>query len=87
MNAVQAAYVMLSVAVVLSNLAVLFTASPRSNLLAWTGSYAIWMAIGRLLASSGGQAAPLPWEIWPTSLAFFAVISFPTIVWRYFTSR
>lgn len=84
MSAHQAAWLMLAEALLLANLAVIFSRSPRNNLLCWGGGYALWMASCRILTTADGQAAPLPWELWAVSVAFFAVLAFPAIVWRYF---
>lgn len=83
MNAAQSAVVLLVTGAALANLAIFATRTPRRNLLAWAGGYAAWMATSWVLATSGGQAAPFPWEVWPVSCALFAVMGFPMIVWRY----
>jgi hypothetical protein len=50
--------------------------------LALLGTYALWMAAAMLALWLDGQA-PTPWELWPVTVALFAVISFPGIVLRY----
>lgn len=83
MSAAQSAVLMLAAAVLLANLAVLAGRAPWQRLAAWAGAYAAWSVLCRLLATAGGQAAPLAWELWASSLAFFAVLGLPAIVWRY----
>ena len=83
MSAAQSALLMLMAALLLANGAVLAGRSGWRRLGAWMAAYAAWSALCRLLATAGGQAAPLPWELWASSLALFAVLAFPAIVWRY----
>jgi hypothetical protein len=44
----------------------------------WVIGYLLWMAAAILL---GGAAAG--WEVWAITVALFAVLAFPGIVWRY----
>ncbi len=49
----------------------------------WSVAYALWMIVPLLALRHGGSAGMPPWELWPVTLALFAVLAFPAIVWRY----
>lgn len=44
----------------------------------WLAGYALWMAAA---AALGGM--PPGWEVWAVTVALFAVLAFPGIVWRH----
>lgn len=83
MSAAQSALLMLLTAALLANGAVLLGRSGWQQLGAWLLGFALWSGLSHLLASAGGQAAPMPWELWASSVAWFAVLAFPAIVWRH----
>lgn len=47
------------------------------------GSYAVWVGGAQLALRGAGHAPVTAWELWPVTLALFAVAGFPGIVWRY----
>ncbi|HZW20740.1 DUF2818 family protein [Noviherbaspirillum sp.] len=42
--------------------------------------YCVWIAFCTVLA---GSLPVAEWSLWPVSLAFFAVLAFPGVTWRY----
>ncbi len=91
----QAAYLCLVLAFAMSNLPFLCRlpapgrlAAARSKFTAirvmlWLVLYAAWIAITMLLESNPSSMMSRDWSIWPVSIAFFAVLAFPGIVYRY----
>lgn len=84
----QAAYLGLVLAVVLSNLP--FVGGRRgerslsaARIVSWLVLYGAWIAATVILEKSVGAQVPQDWSIWPVSIAFFAVLAFPGIVYRY----
>jgi hypothetical protein len=57
--------------------------SPRVDALGWLVAYAAWMGLSFPLAAAASHAAPPAWELWPVSVALFALLAFPGIAWRY----
>ncbi|MYM67320.1 DUF2818 family protein [Pseudoduganella sp. FT55W] len=55
----------------------------RNDLLGWALGYVLWMGASGALENAAGQPAAKNWEIWAITLALFAVLAFPGIVWRY----
>ena len=49
-----------------------------SDVAGWLAGYLLWMAAANAL---GGAATG--WEVWAVTLALFAVLAFPGIVWRH----
>lgn len=47
------------------------------------GGYALWVGGAQLALRGAGHAPVTAWELWPVTLALFAVAGFPGIVWRY----
>jgi hypothetical protein len=84
MNAHQSAYLMLMTGIPLANLTVALSKTPMRNFVTWLLGYAVWMLSSRLIAMDGTPTVDVPWELVATSFAFFGVLAFPTIVWRYF---
>lgn len=56
---------------------------PLAQLLCWCAAWLLWVALPLALLRRGGDFAPPAWEIWPVTLALFAVLAFPAIVWRH----
>lgn len=48
--------------------------------------YAAWMALCTVLESRLGGIHPKDWSVWPISIAFFAVLGFPGLTYRYLWS-
>lgn len=87
MTAQQWAYLMLISGTVLANSAVALTNTPARNVLAWLFGYAAWMLAFHHIAVDVSPTVTAPWELVATSFAYFGVLAFPTIVWRYFYRR
>ena len=49
----------------------------------WTFAYLLWAIVPVLLQRAAGDGVPPPWELWPVTLALFAVAAFPGLVWRH----
>ncbi len=91
----QAAYLCLVLAFTMSNLpfacglpapARLAAAQSKRTalrIMLWLILYVAWVAIAMLLESNIGGLTSKDWSIWPISIAFFAVLAFPGIVYRY----
>lgn len=45
--------------------------------------YACWMALCIFLEGKVGKVHDKDWSLWPISLAFFAVLTFPGVTYRY----
>jgi hypothetical protein len=88
------AWVGLILGVVLANFPFLYRAEMRKlapekswqRLSAWLLLYGVWMLAAAMLERSGSLAVPWRWQLWVVSLAFFAVLAFPGLVWRYLYS-
>nr|WP_315254662.1 DUF2818 family protein [uncultured Duganella sp.] len=80
----QTAALNLVIAVALANLPFLrLYTLPRwhpaaNDFAGWLTAYALWMGAA---AALGGAATG--WEVWAVTLALFAVLAFPGIVWRH----
>jgi hypothetical protein len=89
MSATQAAWLSLILAAGLANLPFLRLVLPRRrhpawhDVAGWAACYALWMGSTVLLESASGKITPKDWEVWAVSLALFAVLAFPGIVWRH----
>jgi hypothetical protein len=89
MNTHQAVLLSLIAALVLANLPFVrwrervVARSPWLDAALWLIAYAAWMGLGALLAAGGAQHAGAGWEPWAVSFAWFAVLAFPGVVWRY----
>jgi len=69
-------------ALVLANLPFLASApkGAASRLVKFLVLYGVWIAFCTVLA---GSLPAIEWSLWPVSLAFFAVLAFPGVTWRY----
>ncbi len=95
MNSKQAAVVCLLLAGILANLPFFrqrWLAFPGVNryvgpnlirLVQWLAMYAVWMALVTALEMQVGMLTAKGWQIWTISIAFFAVLAFPGITYRY----
>jgi hypothetical protein len=93
MNSTQAAAVTLVLAIAFANLPFARLVAPRRwpapllDLTGWLICYGVWMGAAQMLESAMGKAAAMGWEVWAVSLALFAVLAFPGIVWRYLLGK
>lgn len=95
MNPDQAAYLCLVLAFLMSNLPFLGRrrAAPRPSaarptytsirIMAWLLLYGAWIAMTMALERNMGAQVSKDWSIWPISVAFFAVLAFPGVVYHY----
>ncbi len=89
MNAAQAIALNLFAAVVFANLSFLrLVAIGRwhvawSDFLGWLAGYCLWMASAAALEAALGKVAEKSWEVWAVTIALFAVLAFPGLVWRH----
>src|SRR5690606_2722190 len=49
----------------------------------WILLYGAWVAVASVLEGNTSAQVSKDWSFWPVSLAFFAVLAFPGIVYRY----
>ena len=93
MNIIQAIVLNLAVATVLTNLPFLRLLGVRrwhpacNDLLGWAAGYALWMGGAAVLQGAVGQLPQQNWEVWAVTLALFAVLAFPGLVWRYLLQK
>ena len=85
MHASAAAVLAVLAAVVLANLPFLAGASKGTarRLAKFLALYAVWIAFCTVLDRQAGSPHAIDWSLWPVSLAFFAVLAFPGVTWRY----
>lgn len=84
MNPTQAAFLCLVLAFPMSNLPFAGrSGSTAIRILWWLILYGAWIAATVALERISGIQAPKDWSLWPISIAFFAVLAFPSIVYRY----
>ena len=93
MNPTQAALLCLLLAFLLSNLpffdnrwfARLSPVAPTAwmRVCLWLLLYATWIVIAIGIENSLGKGPQKDWSVWAISLAFFAVLAFPGITYRY----
>lgn len=60
---------------------------PGWRLAALAGFYGVWIATMLALQARAALAHPMGWQAWSVSAAFFAVVAFPGVVWRYLWRR
>ena len=58
-----------------------------NDFLGWAAGYALWMGGAALLDSAAGKLTDKNWEVWAITLALFAVLAFPGIVWRHLLNK
>ncbi len=99
MNSKQAALSCLALAAVMANLPFVpqrWLALPGIQklggpalvrLIEWLLLYLLWMGVATVLDGQAGLTAPTGWQIWSISIAFFAVLAFPGITYRYLWSK
>jgi len=89
MEITQATVINLALAAVLANLPFLRLVGVKrwhpacNDLLGWAAGYALWMGAAALLQATAGQSSERNWEVWAVTLALFAVLAFPGLVWRH----
>ncbi|WP_394780374.1 DUF2818 family protein [Undibacterium sp.] len=53
------------------------------RMIEWGLLYLLWMGVAAVLDSQAGLTPGNGWQIWSISIAFFAVLAFPGITYRY----
>lgn len=89
MTLIQAVYLCLLLAFLLSNLPFVSghraarSKSTARRIAFWLLLYGTWIAAATVLEGSVSVQVSKDWSFWPISLAFFAVLAFPGIIYRY----
>ncbi len=89
MSLTQAAYFCLLLAFLMSNLP--FFSGGRAvrskatalRFASWLVLYGSWIAATTVLEQNVSTPIAKDWSFWPVSLAFFAVLAFPGVIYRY----
>jgi hypothetical protein len=93
MNIIQAIVLNLAVGALLANLPFLRLVGVRrwhpaaNDLLGWIAGYALWMGGAAVLEAAAGKLSDKNWEVWALTLALFAVLAFPGLVWRHLLQK
>lgn len=56
---------------------------PARRVAAALAGWGLWAGGAELALRHGGDAPVTAWELWAVTLALFAVLGFPGLVWRY----